>query len=64
MERRVHEDEWGNGPSGELVREWRADITARLRRVCSHLSDEDFTVLVDRMVRSRCLELARAQARR
>ena len=64
MERDVLDDEWATGPSADLVREWRDDLTTRLRRVCSHLSDEDFSSLLDRMVHSRCTEFARVNARR
>ena len=64
MERSVLDNEWAGGPSADLAREWRADITARLRPVCAHLSDEEFSVLLDRMVHSRWTELARAHDRR
>ena len=30
----------------------RDDISKRLRRVCSHLSDEDFAALVDQMTKN------------
>lgn len=30
----------------------RSDIATRLRRACSHLNDEEFAVLVDKMVKT------------
>lgn len=29
----------------------RSDISARLRKACSHLSEEDFNTLVEKMIR-------------
>ena len=39
----------------------RDDIAIRLRPICSHLTDEDFSALIERMVTAQLLRERRAQ---